>query len=663
MVAGVSGRRSGEKRFRAWQEVFAMNNDREECSALRREVVESHQRARQYGVDPSRVRLEGQACLSPGELERRRKANRGYLDVASYHMRELHRFVTGLGFIGGVIDRDGYLMAIHADGESLQELMGFDCVPGSRWTEKDVGTSAISLALHEQRPIQITAEEHFSRRGREKTCSASPVFGEDGGFLGVIALSGDADQVHPHTLGMVITAARAIEQHMTITKTSRELALRNKVMEGIIESVDSGLMAVDATGVVIKVNQRGREILNRDEPLEGASLAEILGPESDWLETPRSGLGYTDREVFVKGPGKSLHLMVTAKPVLSQEGRMEGMIFVFDEIHRIRRLIDRMAGSQARFTFEDILGTSPAIQEAKRVAMLAAAGRSNVLLMGETGTGKELFAQSIHNLSDRRGHPFVAINCGAIPRELLESELFGYIEGAFTGASKGGRPGKLELADKGTVFLDEVGDMPADMQVKLLRALQSGEVFRIGQHKPISVDIRIIAASRPGLGEKVDQGAFREDLFYRLNVLPITIPPLRDRGEDLFILARHVLRRCTQTLRKPGIRFSEEARRFLAGHSWPGNVRELENVVERAVNLVEGQVIEPRHFGHLAAVKRSEVPDSGALLQEAERRTIQETLRKTQFNVSRTALMLGISRATLYKRIKKYALDLSRRGV
>ncbi len=638
-------------------------NAQEGRTSLRRDVRESHERARSYGIDPMRVRLQGRSFLSPRELEERREINRQYLDVASYHMREFHRFVTGLGFIGGIIDRDGYLLDIHADEESLEELMGVDCVPGSCWTEKDVGTSAISLALHERRPVQITAEEHFSRRGREKTCSASPVFGEDQSLIGVIALSGDADQVHPHTLGMVITAARAIEQQMTIARTSHELVLRNEVMSGIIESMDSGLLAVDAAGAIIQINRRGLDILQREGSLQGVMLSEILGTDTDWLNLPRKGVGYRDREVFVKGPRKNLHLMVTAKPVYSSPGRMEGMIFIFDEIHRIRRLIDRMAGSQARFTFEDILGMSPAIQEAKRIAMLAAAGSSNVLLIGETGTGKELFSQSIHNLSDRTTHPFVAINCGAIPRELLESELFGYVEGAFTGASKGGRPGKLELADNGTVFLDEVGDMPADMQVKLLRALQSGEVFRIGQHKPISVNIRIIAASHPGLEKKMAQGSFREDLFYRLNVLPIPIPPLRDRGDDVLILARNVLRRCSQRLRKPGIRFSAEARQHLSRHTWPGNVRELENVVERAVNLVEGSVIEPCHFGPLPSGKRMDASEPGLLLQETERLTIQDTLQKTGFNVSRAASLLGISRATLYNRIKKYGLDLSRRSV
>ncbi len=642
------------------REIIMSNNAQEGSLWLRQDVRESHERARSYGIDPMRVRLQGRACLGPGELEQRRMINRDYLAVASYHMKELQRFVTGLGFIGGVVDRDGYLLDIHADAESMEELMGVDCVPGSCWTEKEVGTSAISLAVHERRPVQITAEEHFSRRGREKTCSASPVFGEDRGLMGVIALSGDADQVHPHTLGMVITAARAIEQQMTITKTSHELALRNDVMSGIIESMESGLMAVDAKGVIIQINRRGIEILKREEPLQGARLQEILGTDTDWLNLPRMGVGYKDREMFVKGPHKNIHLMVTVKPVYSSPGQMEGMIFIFDEIHRIRRLIDRMAGSRARFTFEDILGMSPAIQEAKRVSMLAAAGSSNVLLMGETGTGKELFSQSIHNLSDRRTQPFVAINCGAIPRELLESELFGYVDGAFTGASKGGRPGKLELADGGTVFLDEVGDMPADMQVKLLRALQSGEVYRIGRHKPISVNIRIIAASQPGLERKMDQGSFREDLFYRLNVLPISIPPLRDRGEDVLILARNILRSCSRRLRKPGIRFSNEARRFLSRHSWPGNVRELENVVERAVNLVEGPVVEPCHFGPLASSRQAKISQAGPILQETERRAIQETLQKTGSNVSRAAALLGISRATLYKRIRRYELELSR---
>ncbi len=394
-------------------------------------------------------------------------------------------------------------------------------------------------------------------------------------------------------------------------------------------------------------------------------MYDLVGAQADLRKMMANGFGYVDREVFIKTPHRVIHLITTAKPIFASDGRVQGIIFVFNEINRIRRLVNEMAGSQARFTFEDILGVSPRIHEAKKQAILAAAGVSNVLLLGETGTGKELFAQAIHNQSDRRNHPFVALNCGAIPRELLESELFGYIEGAFTGAKRGGRPGKLELASGGTVFLDEIGDMPLDMQVKLLRLLQTGEVFRIGQHKPISVDLRIIAATHFDLKQEVEKGNFREDLFYRLNVLPISIPPLRERPEDIILLARHILSRCCQQLNKPGIKLSADSEQMLFRYRWPGNVRELENLVERAVNLVDQDRIEPELFG-LPLTKRkivSVTEKGGALLEEAEKQTIIEVIESMECNISKASKLLGISRATLYNKFKKYNIPISRTSV
>jgi len=360
-----------------------------------------------------------------------------------------------------------------------------------------------------------------------------------------------------------------------------------------------------------------------------------------------------------------IQLITTVKPIYDIDAKVQGIILVFNEINRIRKLVNEMAGSQAQFTFEDIMGISPCIQEAKRQAILAAAGISNVLLLGETGTGKELFAQAIHNQSDRKNHPFVAINCGAIPRDLLESELFGYVEGAFTGAKRGGRPGKLELASGGTVFLDEIGDMPLDMQVKLLRVLQTGEVYRIGQHKPILVDLRIIAATHFDLKQEVENRHFREDLFYRLNVLPISIPPLCERPDDIILLAKHLLGRYRQVLNKSGVGFSPEAEQVLLRYHWPGNVRELENVVERAINLVDKNLIEPELFGLLVPKKKKGTLSwhEGSLLAETERQTIVEVIEAMEFNISKAASILGVSRATLYKKFKKYNVPIYRKNV
>jgi transcriptional regulator with PAS, ATPase and Fis domain len=632
--------------------------------SLQREIRLSHERCRRLGVDPGETRNPRQKRLDQIELNVRLEQNREFLDIAVAQIEELYQFVAGAGFAVNIADREGYILHIIGDSPILEKLASGNCGPGYRWTEKDVGTSVISLSLAREIPVQINDEEHFCRRGYGHTCSASPIFDLDNRLMGVIAMSGNADQVHPHTLGMVITAAKAIENQLRIRRTSKELLLRNNYMEAIIDSIDSGVMAIDKNGMINQTNNQGRRILQWDEPLEGQPLSTILGGQLDLGRMMRPGFELIDREMFIRAPTRNIHLLCTAKPIFDPADKMQGIIIVFNEIHRIRKLVNEMAGTHARFTFEDIIGMSPAIQEVKKMAMIAALGNSTVLLLGETGTGKELFAQSIHNHSDRRGHPFLAINCGAVPRELLESELFGYTEGAFTGASKGGRPGKFELANGGTVLLDEIGDMPTDMQVKLLRVLQTGEVYRIGGHKSISVDVRIIAATNANLQEKVEQKNLREDLFYRLNVFPIIIPPLRERAQDVIPLSRHFLSRCSRSLKKSPMIFSPAAEQILLAYHWPGNIRELENVVERAVNMAATDRIRPDNLG-LPAGRRGSIfkAPSQARLTEVEKETISDIIAETGYNLSRAARTLGISRATLYNKMKKYGLSANRASV
>jgi transcriptional regulator of acetoin/glycerol metabolism len=632
---------------------------------VRREIEASYERCKQYGVNPEDTRNSGQKRLTSEQLAQRLELNKEFLDIAAAQMEELYQFVAGAGFAVNIADRDGYILHDIGDKPILDELSLGNCCPGYRWTEKDVGTSVISLALEREIPVQINDDEHFCRRGYGHTCSAAPVFDPEDQLLGVIAMSGNADQVHPHTLGMVITAAHAIKTQLRIQRTSQELRLQNNYMRAIIDSIDSGVMAIDENGVINKINNQGHNILQWQDELEGKPLAKIIGSQIDIDAMMNPDFEFVDRELFIQAPKKTIQLICTAKPIFDANGRMQGFIIVFNEIKRLRRLVNKMAGTQARFTFDDIVGVSPVFQESKRLAMTAALSKTTVLLLGETGTGKELFAQSIHNQSPRRDHPLLAINCGAIPRELLESELFGYVEGSFTGARRGGRPGKFELADGGTVFLDEIGDMSADMQVKLLRVLQTGEVYRVGEHKSISVDVRIIAATNVQLKNEVDRGNFREDLFYRLNVFPIIIPPLRQRSEDIIHLARYFLGRCTGVLKKPGTRFAPDTEQSLVRYAWPGNVRELENVVERAANLADDQTIKPNLLGLPEAIINGARIRSLSFkrLAEVEKKTIMDSIEAAKFNLSQASHSLGISRATLYNKIKKYNITISRQNV
>ena len=273
-------------------------------------------------------------------------------------------------------------------------------------------------------------------------------------------------------------------------------------------------------------------------------------------------------------------------------------------------------------------------------------------MIGETGTGKELFAQAIHNGSERCQQAFVPINCGAIPGELLESELFGYVDGAFTGASKTGRPGKFELANNGTILLDEIGDMPHEMQVKLLRVLQTGEVQRIGARKILQTDTRIIAATHVNLEKMIELKRFRKDLFYRLNIIQIKIPSLRDRGkEDIEALAVYFISRYGS-----GSKLSGAALDLLVNYDWPGNVRELENTIQRALHLCGGGRIKPQHLG-LQKKLGSARGSSPGTLRNMEQKLISDTLAANQGNMAKSSKLLGISRATLYRKVKEYKIN------
>jgi PAS domain S-box-containing protein len=317
----------------------------------------------------------------------------------------------------------------------------------------------------------------------------------------------------------------------------------------------------------------------------------------------------------------------------------------------------------SRYTLESIIGTSAAIKSLKKEALRAAANSFSVLISGESGTGKELFAQAIHHASLRKLYPFVRINCAAIPKDLLESELFGYDKGAFTGAKIEGKPGKFELSHKGTVFLDEVGDLPFEMQPKLLRVIEDKEFERVGGTKIIRSDFRVIAATNQNLEEMIASNRFRKDLFYRMNVIPIHIPPLRERKSDIIPLAKHFLNQIAIEANLPIIKINKDAETALMNYEWPGNVRELSNVLERTISNLDGDSIQLQDLPfYLYRKQMNSLQPSKSSLKDLKKRTeiesIKQALRETNDNKTQAARMLGIHRTQLYKKIKKYNLEL-----
>ncbi|MTI67419.1 MAG: PAS domain-containing protein [Firmicutes bacterium] len=316
----------------------------------------------------------------------------------------------------------------------------------------------------------------------------------------------------------------------------------------------------------------------------------------------------------------------------------------------------------AKYSFKSIVDNSNKIKIVKNLAKKAAKTNSNILINGESGTGKELFAHAIHNASQRKLAPFIKINCAAIPHDLLESELFGYEEGAFTGAKKGGKKGKFEIANGGTILLDEIGDMPMSMQAKLLRVIQEKEIERIGGNTLKNIDVRIIASTNKNLEKSISKGEFRQDLYYRLNVMKITIPPLRDRKEDIPTLANSLRAKVANKLGIYAEGITKEAMEYLLNYNWPGNVRELENIIERAINLLDsGLSITPEHLpSRLTNVKSRKIERGSRYLKEiiedVEREVIANCLEECEWNKNKASRILGISRAGLYNKINQYGL-------
>jgi transcriptional regulator with PAS, ATPase and Fis domain len=437
-----------------------------------------------------------------------------------------------------------------------------------------------------------------------------------------------------------------------------------------MELAYDGIVVVDQDGIITLFSKAYADFLGvRVQDVVGKHVKDVI-PNTRLPLVLKTGKPEESQLQLIKGD----YILASRIPLM-KDGKIIGAIgkVLFRNIEELNTLHRRMsqlqqevdqyrtksAGlNQAKYSFHHIIGESDKMQLAKTIAEKASLTDSNVLLTSESGTGKELFAHSIHQGSVRSMKPFIKINCSAIPSELLESELFGYEEGAFTGARKGGRSGKFESADGGTLFLDEIGDMPAGMQAKLLRVLQEREVERIGAQHPLKVDVRIIAATNQNLPDMVEKGLFRADLYYRLNVIAIRIPPLRERPSDIDQLVPYLLEKICSHLGKYIEDVSPKTVQLLKSYSWPGNVRQLENILECAVNLLDGTVITPRDLPEIVTgtPSENEIKSMRELLVDTEKDAIIKVLNFTNGKKAKTARLLKISRSNLYERMNRLNL-------
>ncbi len=462
-----------------------------------------------------------------------------------------------------------------------------------------------------------------------------------------------------------LISSKALEQEIL----TERMVMANR-LEAVVDSVDESVIAVDSDCVITHFNRSAERVFGtRKKSVIGKDSKDVL-PSLPLAEVLRDGKGFHSREVFINYEGRKLHLLSTVKPIKMKTGQVVGVVASFRDFKETQKLAYGIMNNQEIIDFEDIVGMSKPLLAVKTKAQKVAPSNSTVLIIGESGTGKEVFARAIHAAGPHGHKPFITINCGAMPENLLDIELFGYAEAAFSGAKRGSKPGKFELADGGTIFLDEISNMSLYLQTKLLRVLTERRVERVGGTRLIPVDTRVIAATNSDLQEMVRKKIFRDDLYYLLSVIPLVIPPLRVRQEDIPLLLEHYMKRFNKLLGKEITGFSSEALNVCMNYYWPGNVRELVYAVEYAINLEESNIITVESLPPtLRETTKKGLPNDitsdGRLLPLAqlEKDAIITALDRygwTDEGKTRAARVLGISRATIYRKIQRYGLQPDR---
>lgn len=610
-------------------------------------IEQSWKRCQSFGIKPMNIDLESRL----GEYEMREYYDR-YAELLHYSspiLEDMFEDIRGTDFLVLVATPDGYVINSMGNPSFLHEADGVALCRGANWQEKYKGTNAIGTAITEKKPIVVHGSHHYCRDNHFLTCTASPIFGPSGELLGILNMSSYKHNFHPYSVGLVKRAGHSIEQALYIADMKKKQKEKTHGdLDFIYDHHPSSLITVNEAGIITRMNFSAAKIVG------SKVIGEPVGAVFEQLDSSASSLAKEQKIRFKD------HIFTTHVLTDSQDGASQ-LLFRGEKMGQHGELSNR-------YSFQDILCEDPRLQNTIEMARKVALLDINVLLSGESGTGKELFSQSLHGASLRNGKPFIAINCSAIPESLLESELFGYEKGAFTGAKSGGQAGKFEAADEGTLFLDEIGDMPLTAQATLLRVIQERCVTRIGGISPRPINVRIIAATHKDLLKEIEAGRFRADLYYRLNGFTLKLPALRERT-DLLLLADHVLSHLPFARTKPVL--SEEAKSFIQTYDWPGNFRQLQNVLQQAALLADCRPIERSLLASLcpssadpyqesAPQPKLDQEEAGAAaksLKWNEAACIKQALEQVDGNISQAAKLLHIGRNTLYRKLRAYNIS------
>jgi sigma-54 dependent transcriptional regulator, acetoin dehydrogenase operon transcriptional activator AcoR len=599
-----------------------------------------------YGLDPADPREPER--VTPAELAERQARLIDLLTFARPEMAILAQQITQSGYAIVLTDCEGVVLSYFGE----PNLVGL--ASGSVWTERAQGTNAMGTCLAERQPVIIHHAEHFLNRNIGLTCSAAPIFDHRGALIAVLDASGESQVAKQHTLVLVNTVAQRIENRLFLHRFSNEFIVRFHSRTEFLGTPSEGAIAFSNTGTVLAANRSALFQLGRASPQEviDHDLGELFSESAQVLVglSTRNGLRATP--IFEARRGArffgTIQLPAGERSLVVPRPPSRAAKRVFPPI------LPAVTPLDALDTGDPVMALN--IRRARRVLDKDI----SVLLYGETGSGKEVFAKALHLSGERARKPFVALNCASIPETLIESELFGYKAGAFTGAARDGRRGKIFLANGGTLFLDEIGDMPVQLQARLLRALEEREVLPLGSEEPVKVDIRLISATHCNLTDRIATGEFRPDLYYRLQGLVFTLPPLRERG-DRRELIRRIL--SEEAGGRTAVEIDEAALDRLDRYRWPGNLRELRNVLRTALALREGRVITEADLPDVvrsgallpAPAPAADASTSADLspLENAEREALVRELDRHHWNITNVARRLKISRNTLYRKMQR----------
>jgi|GEM_PF-158562 len=580
-------------------------------NSIRPEILASWIRCKNSGIDPY-------AELFPPPLPK--EITYKIFDDNHRYRRRMNKFridkeheLSDKWNMGMFYINDDSIVIVRAGNSSLlDKLRDSNIRFGANMAERMIGTNAFVLSRESMQESWVIGAEHYSSLLQDYVSAAISYPLEYQGVVTLMFITPLADLV-PSKID-IIDYMLKVNFSVSIQRSFPETYLKNQLLDINTLQQRSSLLFVDNDGILIDVNQRFINLfkINPANTL-GKPLDAIFPEFKEAISCLKTKKTITNKEIIFKGLAEGKNVFFMDCQPINKGDNCVGMAITLSDRQSIQKMARKVVNLSAHYSFDDLKGSSLNFIRSKKLAQAASKGASSVLLIGESGTGKELFAQAIHSASDRKHKPFVSLNCAAIPRELIGSELFGYVEGAFTGTRKGGSPGKFELADSGTLFLDEISEMPIDMQAVLLRVLEEKKVTRLGSSNPISIDVKIISATNRDLYKSVQKKLFREDLYYRLNVLPICLVPLRERPEDIPELLAYFTNMFAAARGTQPISFSNEAIHLLKQHNWPGNVRELRNLVERWVFLSPDKEVGPEHLPEeIRIVAKSFVPLSNA---------------------------------------------------